>query len=238
MAALASKEKDINEELEEVRSRLETILRLEAAATCGICLQEGGLLFTAPCDGKHKFHFNCISRWAKVRDGKLNCPTCRVHLVEYSSAPNSQVPGEVVDSPDPVLECTTCLSECFGTFYCDSCSGLLCEGCVVKSRVSGGQLHFCATCVDVFHQLAEARSDEIATVMSHKSHKFPSCKLCGTVTCYYCDINNGDDDYCVSCVTSINDIYKREEELVKELVSTRKAARKARKAARLSGGGN
>ena len=231
MAALVSGGEDINEELEVLRRRLDVYMRLEAAATCGICLQEGGLLFTAPCDGKHQFHFNCISRWAKMRDGKLNCPTCRVHLVEYSSAPNSQVPGEVVASPDPVLECTTCLRDCFGTFYCDSCSGLLCEDCVVKSRVSGGQLHFCATCVDVFHQLADARSDEIATVMSHKSHEFPSCKLCGTVTCYYCDINNGDDDYCVSCVVSIDKVWQREQELVNDLLRTRKAARKACKAA-------
>jgi hypothetical protein len=66
-----------------------------ASDVCSICLDEVAPCdaFVSPCPGKHKFHLDCIHKWAKVRlaaavrvdDGVVRvmknqlpaCPCCR-----------------------------------------------------------------------------------------------------------------------------------------------------------------
>jgi hypothetical protein len=48
---------------------------------CVICLEkyfEGEGLALSPCQLKHAFHFDCLTRWTKL---KLECPICREEYV-------------------------------------------------------------------------------------------------------------------------------------------------------------
>jgi len=198
--------------------------KARAGEDCGVCGEEG-FLFTAPCRGEHKFHYKCISRWAQVRNGLLNCPLCREHLTDYET-PAPSAPSSQADAPtfsEPTITCVNCKKECFGNLACDSCSKTICGECLIKEPIAGGRLDFCPSCVKFFGKLFNARKEQIEPVLDAST--FPSCRLCGSVVCFHCDINNGDDDYCVSCVNQINGIWLKHKDAVEDALVLKKAAR-------------
>lgn len=178
----------------------------EEEELCPICLKGGGFLFSAPCAGKHKFHLGCINRWATVRKNRLNCPVCRDNI-----EPETQ----------PHASCSNCEKECPLDYFCDSCEKVVCSECLIKKNVPNSRLDFCPSCVKFFHALYRARKSDIDSVISDST--FPSCCLCGSVVCYHCQVNNGEDDYCVSCVNQINGIYLKQIDGVEVALSFRKS---------------
>jgi len=209
-------------------------LSLKDEIVCPICQQEEGArkFFTAPCEGQHKFHLDCIFQVKKHSVGHFKCPVCRIHLEDTPRSPRrggsaqstqEETVFEASDFPEYV-DCCNCDKVCAYDYNCDVCEKPVCRDCLIKKNIQGGRVDYCPTCVKFFGRLYKIYSAEISAVLH--SPTTVSCKICTLKCCEKCHITNDEDYFCMSCVNEIYEVYREKKEDVKDAL-LRKATRLA-----------
>jgi hypothetical protein len=199
------------------------------AKTCAVCLEDEkatdqSVLFQAPCG--HFYHFHCLHKYYE-HGGKFKCTyRCEgAFTMSRANTPAFSLDGSIAEMEEESMEddqdnestfniCDYCGGEESG-FKCDLCQRDLCGECDIVKTVGNFRWDTCAGCVLKFHTLTNVHHAKISA--SAQIRQIATCDICHHGVSKPIHIKNGQENYCIPCVTKFGQIYTDQQDTVDEI---------------------